>query len=55
MGGAGGIPFLAIDAYARRRGLEGEEFDVFLKLLRACDAELLAVVAERNRKPEVGT
>jgi hypothetical protein len=50
MGGPGGIPFTAIDAYARRRGIDGEDFDVLLKLLRACDAEFLAYVSELSKQ-----
>lgn len=38
-GGVGGISFVAIDAYAKRLGVESaEEFWTFERMIRACDA-----------------
>jgi hypothetical protein len=38
----GPIPFAAIDAYATRYGIDGEDdFDRFLALIRAMDSELV--------------
>jgi len=47
---AGRIPFSAIDAYARRYGVEGSEFDTLEALVGACDAEFMAIEAERARE-----
>ena len=33
MGGAGGIPFTATDAWARRNGIEGDDFDWLMAAL----------------------
>lgn len=46
----GRIPFSAIDGYARRYGIEGSTFDVLVSVIDACDAEFLAVDAERARE-----
>lgn len=46
---AGRIPFSAIDAYATRYGIEGEAFDLLLRLVTECDGEYLAVEAERAK------
>lgn len=48
--GVGGIPFSAIDAYARRFGIEGEEFDAFANGVRAADLEYVAVMSERMKR-----
>lgn len=52
-GGVAGIPFVAIDAYARRYGIEGEDFAVLSKLIRICDAEFVAVMNEKAKAKEV--
>lgn len=44
---AGRIPFLAVDAYARRYGIEGGGFDLLLGLIEPMDREYLAWDAER--------
>lgn len=54
MGGVPGIPFMAIDAYARRFDIGGDDFAVLLKLVRVCDAEFIAVMAEKAKAKEVG-
>lgn len=49
-GGAGPIPFTAIDAYARRYGIgEGDidEFDRFRSLIKAMDSAYLAARASK--------
>lgn len=47
-GGGGGIPFSAIDRYARRVGLRDDEFWVFEDMIRACDGEWLKHNAEKS-------
>lgn len=37
MGGAGAIPFSAIDRYAERYGLIGDAFETFIDLIRAME------------------
>lgn len=44
------IPFTAIDQYARRYGIENEEFELLLNSVRAIDEEFVAIMAERLRK-----
>lgn len=46
----GPIPWSAIDAYAQRLGLEGEDLEHFTRLLRALDDELL----DYTRSKEAG-
>jgi hypothetical protein len=55
-GGAGGgvielvpgrIPFVAIDAFARRMRINGEEFDRLIRLMSELDSEFIAVWEER--------
>jgi hypothetical protein len=41
------IPFAAIDAYARRYGIQGEAFDALVNAVRAADQVFMAVMAER--------
>jgi hypothetical protein len=49
LGGAGAIPFSAIDQYASRYGVVVlDEFDRFRDLLRAMDGEYLKWVSERK-------
>lgn len=43
------IPFVSIDVYARRYAIEGEEFDVLLRLVQAMDDEWLKY-SEETRK-----
>ncbi|MBK5958118.1 hypothetical protein CCR97_08295 [Rhodoplanes elegans] len=47
MGGAGPIPWLALDRWAGRAGLDGDDFDRLVRMVRAVDAEWLADQAER--------
>jgi hypothetical protein len=44
----GPIPFLAVDAYARRFGHQGEAFQDFHALISAMDQEWLMVAAEKR-------
>lgn len=51
MGGAGGIPWTAINAYADRH--EVEDFDAFKVVLKALDTVYLEHVAEKMKaKPD---
>lgn len=45
--GVHSIPLSAIDSYARRRGIELEEFDALVSLVRACDDEFVTIMAAR--------
>lgn len=47
--GVGAIPWTAIDAYARRHGLEGEEYEDFEDTVRALDNAYLAHQQEKAR------
>lgn len=47
MGGEYPISFMALDAYARRYGIEGEAFENFIAFVRAIDFEWIAISAER--------
>jgi hypothetical protein len=49
-GGETPISFLALDAYARRFGIEGEAFDRFHTFMTAIDADWLTHVAEKARE-----
>lgn len=51
--GVASIPFTAIDAYARRYEIEGDDFAVLAKLIRVCDAEFVAVMSEKAKAKEV--
>lgn len=55
MGGEMPVSFLALDAYARRYGIEGEAFDRFHKFMTAIDGEWLAYVAEKAKAREEGS
>lgn len=44
------LPFSAIDAYARRYGIEGPTFEIFREIIQMMDAEYLEVEAERRPK-----
>jgi hypothetical protein len=48
-GGETPISFLALDAYARRYGIEGEAFERYLAFMQALDEEWLAFVGERAK------
>ncbi|MHC2251040.1 hypothetical protein ACVILK_000732 [Bradyrhizobium embrapense] len=50
MGGESPITFLSIDAYARRYGICGVEFETFLALVGGLDEEYLEHVAREARK-----
>lgn len=52
MGGASAIPFTAIDAWARRYGIEGDGFDEFLRLIRAADGAWLDWRSERRERTD---
>jgi hypothetical protein len=51
MGGFGPLPFAAMDAYASRYGITGEEFEIFVRLITAMDSEYLQHV---NAKDDSG-
>lgn len=42
------ISFMAIDAYARRRDIGGEAFDLLLRFVTVIDVEYIAVCAEQR-------
>jgi hypothetical protein len=50
MGGQMPISFMALDAYARRYGIEGEAFDRFHVFMSAIDAEWLAYAESKSEK-----
>lgn len=55
MGGAGAIPFSAIDRYADRYGFgQADEFERFRALIRAMDAAYLKARGERREKGKAG-
>lgn len=37
----GGIPFVAIDAYANRFGVDGDDFETLLFIIRSLDAAFM--------------
>lgn len=49
MGGMGGIYSTAIDGYAQRHGIEGEDFDNFVTFIRALDTEFLRHISEKRK------
>ena len=49
----GAIPWTALDAYARRHGIAGLEFEDFSYLVRALDDEWLKVMVEKRKAEEV--
>lgn len=48
MGPPAPIAFATIDAYARRYGIVGEDFEVFHRLIVAMDGEFLAHIARKE-------
>lgn len=49
MGGAGFIPFEAVDRYAERHGIDDpDEFDEFTRLIRALDEAYVAETSKRK-------
>lgn len=54
MGGCSTIFYSAISRYAEDHGIDGTEFDIFLTLLRAMDAEYLLWMSEQKPKPNEG-
>lgn len=46
----GRIPYMAIASYARDLRITGEEFDRFLRLIRALDGEYLEIVGDAFRE-----
>lgn len=41
-----------MDAYARRAGIDGEEFDTFRRLVAAIDDEFRAMEAEKTQETD---
>lgn len=52
LGGCAGIYYSAISRYARDRGMDGAELELFTRLIRAMDAEYIAWVAEQQKKQQ---
>lgn len=52
MGGAGGIPWTAIDRYADRH--EVEDFDLFKAIIKALDGAYLEHVGEKMKRKKPG-
>jgi len=51
MGGAGRIPFTAIDRYAARFGIDArDEFERFMALIRAMDLEFVGWMGRKVEK-----
>lgn len=48
MGGVLPIPFSAIDRYAKRFGIEGEAFDLFLAQIRSLDGVWVEAANKRD-------
>jgi hypothetical protein len=49
MGGAGRIPFTALDRWAERHGVEGRQFDLLRAVIRRLDDIYLERLAEQIR------
>lgn len=47
--GPGPIPWTAIDSFARRHGVPGDDFELFEMAIEGMDTEYLAFIAERRR------
>lgn len=45
------IPFTAIDAYARRYGVEGEAFDLLLRFVSVIDFAYLDIAHKERQAP----
>jgi hypothetical protein len=52
MGGETPIGFMALDAYARRYGIDGEAFERFHTFMSAIDDEWLSYVAAKSKERE---
>lgn len=50
MGGETPISFMALDAYARRYGIEGEAFERFIIFMTAIDEEWLEYQAKQDKE-----
>lgn len=48
--GIGAIPFLAIDAYAKRFDIEGRDFEDFFYIIRELDDAFIAVMNKKAEK-----
>lgn len=48
--GISSIPFLAIVEYAKLYGIEGEDFDDFLYVIRAMDSEMIRLESKKQVK-----
>lgn len=49
MSAIGPIPWTALDSYAQRHGIAGEDFEDFAVLIAALDAAWLTHIGERQR------
>jgi len=56
MGGCSGIYYSAMSQYARDHEIRGAEFQIFLILVRAMDAEYMVWISEKQKNtPPEGT
>ena len=49
------IPFVAIVEYAKLYGIEGEEFDDFLYIIREMDSELIRLESSKTKQSDNGS
>lgn len=54
LGGVGPIPFVAVDAWAERFGVRGDEFLMLKHLVFELDREYMAIEAERRKRETHG-
>lgn len=54
MGGAGAIPWPVVDAWARRHGVDGAEFEALVTVVTAMDRAFLAWDRERAERERDG-
>jgi len=48
------IPFASLDRYATRYGIEGADFEVFVKLIAAMDAAFIAAMNDKKAREGAG-
>lgn len=54
-GGIGQVSFLAIDAWARRADIAGDDFATFKRLIHEMDAEYVSIFREQNKSEDKDT